>query len=131
MWRTKHGRAPVLRPRWRRGVRGGSVRTRGRDLDLERASPYHLDSVGENRRLEELHAPPRPDDLRVQLERSDGNRPHELVGHAGHAKTVRGGELFELPHEQRGGRAAVERPRIPWPAAELGRDETAIRALEH
>ena len=90
-------RLSMLRTGRRRGVFAAGATGRGR-LNPERPGPDDLGSAGDDRGLEELNPPAGTDDLGPHLERPDGRRPEQLVGHPSEGEAVGGGQLFERAH---------------------------------
>ena len=74
-----------------------------------------------HRRAHELHPPPGPPDLGLDLDRLQRDRPEEL--HRQPRELHLGRERLERPHQQRRRRAAVHLPGIPRPDGVTGGDE--------
>ena len=87
----------MLRTGRRCGVLAAGATGRGH-LNPERPGPDDLGSVGDDRGLEELNPAAGTDDLGAHLERSDGRRSEQLVGHPSQGEALGGGQLFERAH---------------------------------
>src|SRR5205085_1117042 len=106
-------------------------RVDGGSTQAQHGRACHLTFVAvEQGGLEPLHLPPGPDRAGVERQRYERHRPQELDREARDESRRTG--IVRLAHvcEQGTRRATVHRTRIPWPASELGRDETISVTLE-